>query len=172
MATGQRLVFISGQVSMDAAGKLVAPGDVAGQARQVYANLRAALEGAGATPADVTKLTTYVVGYRPELRPLLAEARQAVFGAAAVPASTLVGVQALAELASVDLYPTGLEGDQALEHVPGFVEVHYEIEEHKPAKSRMFGMGIDISRELRNQVGREREDYGQDKSSLRIVSSR
>jgi len=98
VGSGPRTVFVSGQVSMDAAGKLVAPGDFAGQARQVYANLRAALEGAGATPADVTKLTTYVVGYQPELRALLAEARQAVFGAAALPASTLVGVQALAEL--------------------------------------------------------------------------
>ena len=45
----------------------------------------------------MVKLTTYVVGYRPELRPLLAEARSTVFGPAALPASTLVGVQALAE---------------------------------------------------------------------------
>src|ERR1700694_2122168 len=97
VGSGPRTVFVSGQVSMDAAGKLVAPGDFAGQARQVYANLRAALEGAGATPADVTKLTTFVVGYQPELRLLLAEARHTVFGAAALPASTLVGVQALAE---------------------------------------------------------------------------
>ena len=33
----------------------------------------------------------------PELRPLLAEARAAIFNPAALPASTLVGVQALAE---------------------------------------------------------------------------
>src|SRR6266853_679919 len=97
VATGRRLVFVSGQVSMDADGTLVAPGDVAGQARQVYATLRAALEGAGATPADVVKLTTYVVRYTPELRPLLAEARAEIFNPAALPASTLVGVQALAE---------------------------------------------------------------------------
>ena len=97
VATGRRLVFVSGQVSMDAQGKLVAPGDFAGQARQVYANLRTALEGAGAKPADVVKLTTYVVRYTPELRPLLAEARAAIFSPAALPTSTLVGVQALAE---------------------------------------------------------------------------
>jgi enamine deaminase RidA (YjgF/YER057c/UK114 family) len=97
VATGRRMVFISGQVSIDADGKLVAPGNFAGQAKQVYANLHAALEGAGATPADVTKLTTYVVGYQPELRLLLAEARQTVFGTTSLPASTLVGVQALAE---------------------------------------------------------------------------
>ena len=97
VATGRRMVFVSGQVSIDADGKLVAPGDVLGQARQVYANLRAALEGAGAKPADVVKLTTFVVDYTPELRPLLGEARATVFSPAAVPASTLVGVQALAE---------------------------------------------------------------------------
>ena len=56
-----------------------------------------ALEGAGAQAADVVKLTTYVVGYKPELRPLLGEARSTVFGPGALPASTLVGVQALAE---------------------------------------------------------------------------
>src|SRR5712691_1000088 len=97
VATARRMMFVSGQVSMDAEGTLVAPDDFAGQARQVYANLRAALEGAGAKPADVVKLTTYVVRYTPELRPLLAEARAAIFNPAALPASTLVGVQALAE---------------------------------------------------------------------------
>ncbi|TMG40445.1 MAG: hypothetical protein E6H92_02795 [Chloroflexi bacterium] len=54
----QRLNLVSGQVSIDSDSKLVAPGDLAGQARQVYANLRTALAGAGAGPADVTKLTT------------------------------------------------------------------------------------------------------------------
>ena len=97
VATGRRMVFVSGQVSQDAEGKLVAPDDFAGQAKQAYANLRLALKSAGATPADVTKLTTYVVGYRPELRPLLGEARATVFRAGELPASTLVGVQALAE---------------------------------------------------------------------------
>ena len=97
VATGHRMIFVSGQVAIDADGKLVAPGDLAGQAKQVYANLRAALAGAGAGPADVTKLTTYVVGYRPEFRPILGEARASVFGAAELPASTLAGVQALAD---------------------------------------------------------------------------
>jgi enamine deaminase RidA (YjgF/YER057c/UK114 family) len=97
VARGRRMVFLAGQVSIDAEGRLVAPGDFSGQVRQVFANLRTALEGAGATPADVTKITIYIVGYRPEMRALLGEARSAVFGPATLPASTLVGVQALAE---------------------------------------------------------------------------
>ena len=96
-ARGRRMVFVAGQVSIDAQGTLVAPGDFAGQVRQVFANLRTALKGAGATPADVTKITIYVVNYKPELRLLLGEARSAVFGPCTLPASTLVGVQALAE---------------------------------------------------------------------------
>ena len=97
VAHGRRMVFLAGQVSIDAEGKLVAPGDFAGQVKQVFANVTTALKGAGATPADVTKITIYIVGYKPELRALLGEARSAVFGPATLPASTLVGVQALAE---------------------------------------------------------------------------
>jgi enamine deaminase RidA (YjgF/YER057c/UK114 family) len=97
VASGRRMVFIAGQVSIDAQGTLVAPGDFAGQVKQVFANLGTALKGAGATPADVTKITIYIVNYKPELRSLIGEARSAVFGAATLPASTLVGVQALAE---------------------------------------------------------------------------
>jgi enamine deaminase RidA (YjgF/YER057c/UK114 family) len=97
VAQGRRMVFIAGQVSIDADGQLVAPNDFAGQVKQVFANLRTALRGAGATPADVTKLTIFVVGYTPPLRAVIGEARAAIFRAGELPASTLVGVQALAE---------------------------------------------------------------------------
>lgn len=95
MGVGGRTVFVAGQVSMDAGGHAVAPGDFAGQARQVHLNLARALEAAGATPADVAKMTTYVVGYSPELLPAIADARRAVLGEH-LPASTLIGVAALA----------------------------------------------------------------------------
>ena len=97
VATGRRMVFIAGQVSIDAAGNLVAPNDLAGQTKQVYGNLRTALAGAGASPSDVTKITTFVVGYRPEMLPVIGEARTALFGSVDPPASTLVGIQALAQ---------------------------------------------------------------------------
>src|SRR5262245_17631170 len=93
---GSRIVFIAGQVSVDGDGQLVAPGDLAGQARQAYLNVATALRPAGAGPADVAKIVTYVVDYEPAVLPAIREARQAVFGDA-LPASTLVGVQALAQ---------------------------------------------------------------------------
>ena len=66
-ATGTRFVAIAGQVAIDAEGRLVGPGDFAAQAEQVFRNLRAALEAAGATPADLVKMTIHVVGHRPEM---------------------------------------------------------------------------------------------------------
>jgi enamine deaminase RidA (YjgF/YER057c/UK114 family) len=55
-----RMAFTAGACPLDADGTTVAVGDVAGQARQVMANLAAALEGAGAGFADVLKTTVYV----------------------------------------------------------------------------------------------------------------
>jgi enamine deaminase RidA (YjgF/YER057c/UK114 family) len=96
VAGGSRMVFVAGQVALDREGGLVAPGDVVGQARQAFANLRTAIEAAGASIDDVTKITWYVVGYRPEWLPELAAARNEVLGGH-TPASTLVGVSALAQ---------------------------------------------------------------------------
>jgi enamine deaminase RidA (YjgF/YER057c/UK114 family) len=93
---GGRLVFVAGQVALDKDGNVVGKGDLAAQARQVYANLAAALAAAGAAPKDVVKATGYVVGYQPSQLPILREARQAFFAGADPPASTLVGVSALA----------------------------------------------------------------------------
>jgi enamine deaminase RidA (YjgF/YER057c/UK114 family) len=94
VARGQRMVFVSGQISVDADGQLVAPGDLAGQARQALGNMRRALEAAGASPGDITKMTTYVVGYRPDHLTAIREARRSELGDVR-PASTLVGVEAL-----------------------------------------------------------------------------
>jgi 2-iminobutanoate/2-iminopropanoate deaminase len=53
-------VFISGQIPLDAAtGKLV-EGDVSAQARQSLENLKAILDAAGLTFADVAKTTIFL----------------------------------------------------------------------------------------------------------------
>lgn len=54
------LVFTAGACPLDGSGGIVCPGDVAGQARQVMANLVTALDAAGCTLADVAKSTVYV----------------------------------------------------------------------------------------------------------------
>ena len=95
-AAGSRFVFVAGQVAEDAEGKLVAPGDLAAQARQAFTNVGLALAAAGARPEQVARITIYVVDHRPEYLPDISAARIAVFGDHR-PADTLLGVETLAE---------------------------------------------------------------------------
>jgi enamine deaminase RidA (YjgF/YER057c/UK114 family) len=88
-------VFIAGQEPEDADGNLVGPGDLAAQARQVFANLGRALAAGGARPGQVAKITIYVVHHRPEHLPVIEQARIGLFGAHK-PADTVVGVETLA----------------------------------------------------------------------------
>jgi 2-iminobutanoate/2-iminopropanoate deaminase len=86
------LLFVSGVVPVDEAGKLVG-GDVVAQARQVFTIMGAVLAAAGATFADVVKVTVFLTEVEDRAR--INTVRQEVFGATR-PASTLVGVAALA----------------------------------------------------------------------------
>jgi enamine deaminase RidA (YjgF/YER057c/UK114 family) len=56
-----KLIYIAGQVAMDAAGNIVGKGDYPAQLQQVFANLKTALEAAGATFKNVVKLNYYIV---------------------------------------------------------------------------------------------------------------
>ena len=91
---GAELAFISGQIGVRRDGS-VAGADLESQTRQAFANLGAALSAVGAKPSDVAKVTIFVVGWSPELRPALMAGRGDFFGEQP-PASTLLGVQALA----------------------------------------------------------------------------
>jgi 2-iminobutanoate/2-iminopropanoate deaminase len=86
-------LYLSGIVPVDAAGAVVGGDDVVAQARQVFANMERVLAAAGATAADVVKITVYLldVDDRPRINPV----RQEFFGSAR-PASTLVEVSRLA----------------------------------------------------------------------------
>lgn len=55
------LLFIAGQVSIDARGALVGKDDVESQFRQVFENLGAVLKGMGVGFDDVVKFTTFLV---------------------------------------------------------------------------------------------------------------
>jgi enamine deaminase RidA (YjgF/YER057c/UK114 family) len=87
-------VFISGQVALDGAGKLVGEGDAAAQTEQVFRNLRTVVEACGGTLDDVVKINIYVTDAA--YRPAVAAARQRHFQEGRYPASTYVVVSALA----------------------------------------------------------------------------
>ena len=92
----ERIVHISGQIAIDADGKVVGKGDLAAQTEQVMENLKTALTAAGATFDDVVKITTFIVDYVPEHRAVVGEVRGRYLSAENPPASTLVGISALA----------------------------------------------------------------------------
>ena len=54
------LLFVAGQVALDAGGRLVGEGDMRAQATQVLENLRAIVEANGASMADIVQVTVYV----------------------------------------------------------------------------------------------------------------
>jgi len=96
MVSPGNLVYISGQVSLNAHGEVVGEGDLRAQATQVYVNLKTALAAVGASFNEVVKMNTYVVNLQPEHAAILREVRQVQIPQAPPPASTLVGVTGLA----------------------------------------------------------------------------
>lgn len=95
-AKGGKTVYVSGQVALGESGNLVGRGDLRAQTKQVFVNLERCLAAAGATFEDVIKMTTYVVDYRPEVLETIRAVRSEYLSEENPPASTLVGVQALA----------------------------------------------------------------------------
>ena len=93
---GARLVYISGQVGVDAQEKLTGDGGFRAQTEQVFRNLDAALTAAEATFADITALVIYVVSYEPEKASIIGEALRTRFPSGELPALSLIGVAALA----------------------------------------------------------------------------
>ncbi|NMG59933.1 RidA family protein [Geitlerinema sp. P-1104] len=59
LATG-KLLFVAGQIPLNAQGELVATGDINGQTQQVLENLKAILTAAGASFSDVVKTTVFL----------------------------------------------------------------------------------------------------------------
>lgn len=93
---GERVVYCAGQVSNDADGATIAPGDMAAQTARAFDNLETVLSSAGLTLADVVRLNYYVTDiprFHTEAKPVIG-ARLSKAGVQ--PASTLLGVAALA----------------------------------------------------------------------------
>jgi len=93
---GGTTIYISGQTAWDAQKQLVGGRNLSEQARQALRNLRAAVEAAGGVLADVVALRVYVVNYKPEDAAAVGQALREFFPGEQPPASTWVGVAALA----------------------------------------------------------------------------
>lgn len=99
VATGTRHVHVAGQVAWRPDGASAAPEGLSGQVAQALRNTATGLAGAGATFADVVRLTFYVVDWRPEM---IGEFMAGVEVAAAetglalpMPPASLIGVDVL-----------------------------------------------------------------------------
>ena len=92
--SGGRAVFVAGQIPWDENGNTVCKGDVAGQTRQVFANIAAVLAEAGGSLDDVVKITIFAadIRYRDEINRVRTETFAEPY-----PASTQVAVAALVD---------------------------------------------------------------------------
>jgi 2-iminobutanoate/2-iminopropanoate deaminase len=85
------LLFVSGVAPLDKELRLVSE-DVVEQTRKVFLNMKEILDAAGATFADVLRVTVYLTDVRDRAR--INPVRKEFFGAAR-PASTLIGIKEL-----------------------------------------------------------------------------
>jgi enamine deaminase RidA (YjgF/YER057c/UK114 family) len=93
--SGGRMIYVSGQVSINERGEVIGKGDLRAQTEQAFKNVQHALEAAGATFKDVVKTSLFVVGLKPEHVPIIREVRAKYIWSEHPPTSTLVGVSAL-----------------------------------------------------------------------------
>ncbi|MEM8552794.1 MAG: RidA family protein [Pseudomonadota bacterium] len=95
-STGGRTIHCAGQVAWDKDRNCVGAGDIAAQTRQALQNLKSVLAAAGATPAHVVRIRTYVVNHSPEKLAPVSEALMEFWGDVTPAPNTWIGVQALA----------------------------------------------------------------------------
>jgi 2-iminobutanoate/2-iminopropanoate deaminase len=96
IASGRKMVFISGQTAWDARKNIVGGESVLEQARQAFRNLDTAIKAAGGTLKDIVALRIYVVDYQAESGTAVGTALREFFSSQNPPASTWIGVSALA----------------------------------------------------------------------------
>ena len=88
-----RIVYVAGQLGVKPDGKIA--GDFRAQAVQAFDNLKAALAAVGATFNDVVKVNNYLVDIAANI-PVYREVRDKYVDTTKPPASTTIGVPALA----------------------------------------------------------------------------
>ena len=88
-----KTIYIAGQLGFDVAGKLA--DDFHAQAMRAFENLKAALAAVGAGPEHIVKINNYIVDIGNNIG-AYREVRDRHLNMAAPPASTAIGVPALA----------------------------------------------------------------------------
>jgi enamine deaminase RidA (YjgF/YER057c/UK114 family) len=96
VASGRKTAFISGQTAWDPQKRIVGGLSLLEQARQALRNVQSAVEAAGGTLRDVVALRIYIVNYQAESAEALGSALGEFFSQENPPASTWIGVSALA----------------------------------------------------------------------------
>ena len=90
------MVFISGQTALDARKKIIGGHNLLEQARQALRSVQAAIEATGGTLNDIISLRIYIVNYQPQNAEAVSIALIEFFSSTNPPASTWIGVSALA----------------------------------------------------------------------------
>ena len=95
-SNGSVRIHCAGQVAWDENYNIVGGNDIGAQAKQALHNLKTVLAEAGAGPADVVRMRTYVVNHKVEYLEPVGMAIAEFYGNALPAANTWIGVQSLA----------------------------------------------------------------------------
>ena len=95
-AEGKKMVFCAGQTAWDKDNNIIGGDDLGAQMAKTLENIGIALAEVGATLDDVCRLTIYIVDYNPGMLDTIAGELHKAFKRDALPANTLLGIQALA----------------------------------------------------------------------------
>lgn len=92
---GGKTIHVSGLVACDANGQLVAPGDLGGQLKYVFDNIKQALAERGATPANVVRQRIFILDMKLDDRPIISAAMNEFYGDGGTASSTCIGISSI-----------------------------------------------------------------------------
>jgi enamine deaminase RidA (YjgF/YER057c/UK114 family) len=95
-SSGGTLVFLSGQVGWDKNQQMVGPDDLRAQTWQTLGNIDTAIQAAGGTLADIVSMRIFIVEEALAESRHIQDALKAFFPPEQAPATTWIGVRALA----------------------------------------------------------------------------
>jgi len=96
ISSAGKFVFVAGQVAWNENQEIIGGGDLRVQAKQAFKNIETAIKAAGGNLKDIVMLRIYIVDYTSEKAEPVGDALREYFGTLTPPASTWLGVQALA----------------------------------------------------------------------------